>query len=298
MAEQVENDSIPDSTQTVAGLRERVATWRTRGETVAFVPTMGALHEGHLSLVRLGKQRADRCVASIFVNPKQFAAHEDLGTYPRREAEDMELLAGAGCDLVFLPQPEEMYPDGFATSVRVEGLSEPLDGQSRPHFFGGVATVVTKLLNQVRADVAIFGEKDYQQLLIIRRLAADLDIDTQIIGGPIVREGDGLAMSSRNAYLSSVERRIAGQLNKVLRQTALKIAQGGDVLGSIEDGHALLKHAGFGAIDYFEARSGKDLSLLGPGKLSGDDLGQARVFIAAMLGRTRLIDNMKVTEIA
>ncbi|GGD05956.1 pantothenate synthetase [Aquisalinus flavus] len=261
------------------------------------MPTMGALHDGHLSLVRLGKQRADRCVASIFVNPKQFAAHEDLGTYPRREDEDLKMLADAGCDLVFLPQPAEMYPDGFATSVRIEGLSEPLDGQSRPHFFGGVATVVTKLLNQVRADIAIFGEKDYQQLLIIRRLNADLDIGTEIIGGPIVREEDGLAMSSRNAYLSSVERRIAGQLNKVLRQTALKIAQGGDVLGSIEDGHALLKHAGFSTIDYLEARSGKDLTLLGPGKLTPEDQEHARVFVAAMLGRTRLIDNMKVTDV-
>lgn len=297
MSEQVENDSIPDSTQTVSGLRTHIAEWRTSGETVAFVPTMGALHEGHLSLVRLGKQQADRCVASIFVNPKQFAAHEDLGTYPRREAEDLKMLAAAGCDLVFLPRPEEMYPEGFATSVRVEGLSEPLDGQSRPHFFGGVATVVTKLLNQVRADIAIFGEKDYQQLLIIRRLNDDLDIGTKIVGGPIVREEDGLAMSSRNAYLSSVERRIAGQLNKVLRQTALKIAQGGDVLGSIEDGHALLQHAGFGAIDYFEARSGTDLSLLGPGKLTAEQQAHARVFIAAMLGRTRLIDNMKVAAV-
>ena len=296
MAEQLENDSIPDGTRTVADLRERISGWRARGETIAFVPTMGALHEGHLSLVRMGKQRADRCVASIFINPKQFAAHEDLGTYPRREAEDLQMLAGAGCDLVFLPRPEEMYPEGFATSVRVEGLSEPLDGRSRPHFFGGVATVVTKLLNQVRADIAIFGEKDYQQLLVIRRLNQDLDIGTEIVGGPIVREEDGLAMSSRNAYLTSVERRIAGQLNKVLRQAALKIAQGGDVLGSIEDGHAMLKHAGFGAIDYFEARSGEDLSLLGPGKLTKEELTHARVFIAAMLGRTRLIDNMKVAS--
>lgn len=294
MNAQIHNDSALLRTDTVAELRQIIAQWRRTGETVAFVPTMGALHEGHLSLVRLGKEKADRCVASIFVNPKQFAAHEDLGTYPRQEEADLALLAAAGCDLAFLPSPAEMYPPGFATSVNVEGLSEPLDGTSRPHFFGGVATVVTKLLNQVRPDIAVFGEKDYQQLLIIRRLSADLDIGAEIIGGPIVREEDGLAMSSRNAYLSVHERQLAGQLNLVLRQTAKKIGGGMDVLEALEEGHAMLKHAGFGAIDYFEARSATDLSLLGPRSLSGEQLAHARLFIAAMLGRTRLIDNMAI----
>ena len=294
MSAQLDNDSLPGRVRSVSDLRTEVARWRAAGETIALVPTMGALHDGHLSLVRLAKEKADRCVASIFVNPKQFAAHEDLDTYPRREQEDVAALASAGCDLVFLPTREVMYPDGFATSVSVDGVSAPLDGTSRPHFFGGVATVVTKLLNQAQADIAVFGEKDYQQLLVIRRLARDLDIPTEIIGGPIVREADGLAMSSRNAYLSAAEREIAGELNKVLAATCARVAGGAAVAVALAEGRSALKEAGFPEIDYFEVRAGDTLALLGPGALSAGERTNARIFIAVMLGRTRLIDNMAV----
>ncbi|MES2034359.1 MAG: pantoate--beta-alanine ligase, partial [Pseudomonadota bacterium] len=189
--------------RTVAELRAQVSAWKAQGLRVAMVPTMGALHAGHLSLVRLGNQLADRTVASIFVNPTQFAPHEDFDSYPRGEGQDAALLAQAGCGLLFAPTAAEMYPDGFSTTVNVTGgVASPLEGQSRPHFFGGVATVVSKLLNQCRPDVAIFGEKDYQQLAVIRRMARDLDLGVEIVGGPTMREADDLARSSRNAYLT------------------------------------------------------------------------------------------------
>ena len=188
--------------RTVADLRRVVAEWRAEGLRVGFVPTMGALHEGHLSLVRQGKAQADRVVASVFVNPTQFAPTEDLDRYPRQEATDATLLAGAGCDILFAPSPPEIYPAGFSTSVAVSGVSDDLEGRFRPQMFGGVALVVAKLFNMVQPDVALFGEKDYQQLLVIRRMAMDLDIPVTVIGCPTVREPDGLAMSSRNAYLT------------------------------------------------------------------------------------------------
>ncbi|GAD60268.1 pantoate--beta-alanine ligase [Brevundimonas abyssalis TAR-001] len=187
---------------------------------------MGALHEGHLALVAEARRRSDAVIASVFVNPTQFAAHEDLGTYPRQEARDAELLAGAGCSILFAPDAAEMYPQGFATSVQVGGPSEGLETDFRPHFFGGVAVVVAKLLNQVQADVAVFGEKDYQQLMVVRRMARDLDIPTEIVGAPTVRDDHGLALSSRNAYLSADELAVARRLNGILREAGERAKAG------------------------------------------------------------------------
>ena len=276
--------------RTVADLRAAVRRWRGAGQSVALVPTMGFLHEGHLSLVRLGKARADRVVASLFVNPTQFAPGEDFEAYPRDEARDASLLAGAGCDLLFAPDAAEMYPQGFATTVSVAGLTEPMDGAARPTHFAGVATVVSKLLAQCLPDVAIFGEKDYQQLLVIKRLARDLDLPVEILGGPIVRDADGLALSSRNTYLTADQRRIAGQLNAILRQAAEDLAGGVSVEAVEAAGHAALTAAGFGSVDYLEVRCGDDLRRLGPGKARAP----ARVFAAVGLGKTRLIDNWAV----
>lgn len=277
--------------RTVAALRAQVSAWKREGLRVAMVPTMGALHEGHLSLVRLGNQMADRTVASIFVNPAQFAPHEDFDAYPRGEDRDSALLAAAGCALLFAPTVGEMYPDGFATTVNVAtGVSEPLEGVSRPHFFGGVATVVSKLLNQCRPDVAIFGEKDYQQLLVIRRMARDLDLGVEIVGGPTSREADDLAMSSRNAYLTPEEREMASALPAAMR-AAVEFLREGQAAGTVEGRvKAILGEAGFGKIDYVEVRDGETLERLGPGPVGAG----ARVFVAAWMGRTRLIDNWGV----
>jgi len=274
--------------RTVAELRAQVAAWRRAGQRVGLVPTMGALHEGHLSLVRLGKARADRVVASIFVNPTQFAPHEDFDAYPRAEARDAELLEGAGCDLLYAPTAAQMYPAGFATSVSVMGVSEPLDGQARPHHFRGVATVVSKLLIQCGPDIAIFGEKDYQQLLVIKRLARDLDLAVEIVGGPTARDHDGLALSSRNAYLSPDERKIAGALPATLKGVIECLAAGQPVAEAEERAIAQLHAAGFSKVDYVEVRDGETLARLGPGTAASG----ARVFVAAWLGKTRLIDNM------
>jgi len=279
-----------DTVRTVADLRARVAAWKAAGERVAMVPTMGALHEGHLSLVRLGKERADRVVASIFVNPTQFAPHEDFDAYPRAEARDAGLLEGAGCDLLYAPTAAEMYPEGFATSVTVAGVSEPLDGQARPHHFGGVATVVSKLLIQCGPDIAIFGEKDYQQLLVIKRLARDLDLPVEIVGGPTARDHDGLALSSRNAYLSTDERKIASALPATLRGLIESLAASQPVAEAEERAIAQLHAAGFNKVDYVEVRDGETLARLGPGPAAPG----ARVFVAAWLGKTRLIDNMAI----
>jgi len=270
----------------IADVRTYVERWRASDETVALVPTMGALHDGHLSLVRMAKEKADRVVVSIFVNPSQFAPNEDFDSYPREREKDLEKLSGLGVDLVFAPPREEVYPQGFATRVIVEGLTEGLCGASRPHFFGGVATVVAKLLNQCRAHYAIFGEKDYQQLLVIRRMARDLDIDTQILGGAIVREPDGLAMSSRNAYLSPEEREIAPLLHETLSQAATALASGTKTEAVIPEGLETLSRAGF-RVDYFEVRDGETLQ---PVKDEADSA--ARVFGAVFLGKTRLIDNV------
>ncbi|MDP3660205.1 pantoate--beta-alanine ligase [Phenylobacterium sp.] len=284
------NDTPLPTVRTVAELRAQVAEWRAAGLRVALTPTMGALHEGHLSLVRLGHAHADRVVASIFVNPTQFAPHEDFDAYPRDLAADARMLADVGCDLLYAPSVAEMYAPGFATTVTVTGVSEPLDGQARPNHFAGVSTVVAKLLLQAGADVAIFGEKDYQQLQVIRRMVADLDIPVTILGAPTSRLQDGLARSSRNAYLSEAERQVAGQLNAALAK-AVKRLQAGDPVSEVEaDGQAALTAAGFQRVDYFEVRGAEDLSRLGPGPVSGP----GRVLAAALIGRARLIDNMAI----
>jgi pantoate--beta-alanine ligase len=277
--------------RTVADLRARLDAWRAAGQSIGMVPTMGALHEGHLSLIAHARARADRTIASLFVNPTQFAPGEDFEAYPRDEARDAALLAGAGCDLLYAPSAQAMYAPGFSTTITVSGVSEPLDGQSRPGHFSGVATVVAKLLIQARPDVAVFGEKDYQQLQVIKRLALDLDLPTQIIGAPTVRADDGLALSSRNAYLSPREREIAASLNVVLLNLARALAQGEPVVPAEADAVEALMSAGFDSIDYVEARHACTLERLGPGPIGK---APARVLAAARLGRTRLIDNRAV----
>lgn len=277
--------------RTVAALREQVSAWKRQGFTVGFVPTMGALHEGHLTLVREAGRLADRVVASVFVNPTQFAAHEDLGTYPRREAQDAEMLEGAGCHLLFAPTVEEMYPEGFVTAVSVGGPSAGLETDFRPHFFGGVAVVVAKLLNQVQADVAVFGEKDYQQLMVVRRMARDLDIPTDIVGSPTERDGHGLALSSRNAYLTEAELETARRLNGVLAEAGIQATDRRPLAVVERDAHAALLKAGFERIDYVAVRRADDLAPFRDGVVDAP----ARILAAAWLGRTRLIDNMAVS---
>jgi pantoate--beta-alanine ligase len=276
--------------RTVEELRGQVAAWRAAGERVGFVPTMGALHEGHLSLVRAARDHASRVVASVFVNPTQFGPNEDFDRYPRDEAGDARLLAGAGCDLLYAPAASEMYPPGFATKVMVTGVSEPLDGAARPGHFQGVATVVTKLLLQCGPDVAVFGEKDYQQLQVIRRLVRDLDIPVSVVGGPTARAEDGLALSSRNAYLSEAERRCAPALHAALIAAVQRLREGASVSSVEADAIAALHAAGFRAVDYVEVRDALNLDRLGPGPVASS----ARILAAAYLGKTRLIDNLAV----
>jgi len=272
----------------VPALRKAVADRRAKGLRVGFVPTMGALHEGHLSLVREAKARCDQVIASLFVNPKQFAPHEDFERYPRDEAGDSAMLASAGCDLLYAPERAAMYPEGFATSVIVTSVSTPLEGEFRPHFFGGVATVVSKLLLQALPDAAFFGEKDYQQLLVIKRMTRDLDIPVEIAGCATVREHDGLAMSSRNAYLSADERRVAGRLNHIMHD-AIKALRAGEPIGQAEDeARRHIVAAGFTGVDYLAVRDAETLAPI-------TDLSRpARILAAAWLGKTRLIDNMAV----
>ncbi|HEX2151417.1 MAG TPA: pantoate--beta-alanine ligase [Stellaceae bacterium] len=274
--------------RTVADLRREVAAWRERREAVGLVPTMGAIHAGHLALVHAARAENERVVASLFVNPKQFGPSEDFSSYPRDEAADSAAFEKAGVDLVFTPAVDEIYPPGFATSVRVGGISEGLDGAFRPGHFEGVATVVCKLLLQCLPDAAYFGEKDYQQLLVVRHMARDLDIPVRIAGVPTLREADGLALSSRNVYLSSEERRTAPLLNRVLRDVAAEIASRPDGIGaSLDRGLAALRAGGF-AVDYLELRDATDLAPV-------DRLAApARLLVAARLGRTRLIDNIPV----
>ena len=276
--------------RTVAELRARVRDWRRRGERVALVPTMGALHDGHLSLIRRARESAERVVSSVFVNPTQFAPGEDFERYPRNEVRDAELLASVGCDLLYAPHAGQIYPEGFATTVTVAGVAEPLEGAARPTHFTGVATVVAKLLIQAEPDVAVFGEKDYQQLLVIRRMARDLDLPVEIIGAPTSREQDGLARSSRNAYLSEPQREVAGRLNLILADAAAALGAGADVASTEAEAVQALKEAGFEGVDYFEARGAEDLRRLGPGPIDGP----ARVLAAVRLGATRLIDNLAV----
>ena len=272
----------------VASLRETIAGWRRAGETVALVPTMGALHAGHLALIAIARTRAARVVASIFVNPKQFGPAEDLERYPRRERADAAALTDAGCDLLWLPPVEAMYPAGFATNVRVAGVSEPLDGAARPGHFDGVATVVAKLFNQVRPDVAVFGEKDFQQLAVIRRLVADLDFGIEIVGAPTQRDDDGLALSSRNAHLVEDDRAAAVALPRALGEAAEAIAAGGDADEALVRARARLEAAGF-AIDYVELADAETLAPPVAGR-------PRRLLAAARIGATRLIDNIAVDE--
>jgi pantoate--beta-alanine ligase len=277
--------------RTVAGLRAAVAEWRGRGERVGLVPTMGAIHRGHLALVAAARARGQRVVASLFVNPKQFGPAEDFAAYPRDEAADLAAFRGAGVDLVFAPPVDEMYPAGFATAVQIGGPSAGLEGAHRPGHFDGVATVVGKLLLQCLPDAAYFGEKDYQQLLVVRRLARDLDIPAAIEGVPTVREPDGLALSSRNVYLSPAERQTAPLLHRMLRDTAAALALApDDVAGALARGKTALAAGGF-AVDYLDLR---DAASLAPVMRLA---GAARLLTAARLGRTRLIDNIPVMPV-
>ncbi len=279
----------PPIVTTVAALRDRIASWRREGARIGLVPTMGALHEGHLSLVRETQKSADKVVASIFVNPAQFAPHEDFDKYPRQLEGDAAKLAGAGLDLIFAPTAAEMYPDGFATRLEVGGpATAGLEDKFRPHFFGGVATVVAKLLIAALPDIATFGEKDYQQLLVIRRLAADLRLPVEIAGAAIVREADGLAMSSRNAYLSAEQRTIAGRLNLVLKDAITRLKRGDSVADAQAFAVTDLREAGFDSVDYVAVRDAATLS-----KIETLDR-PARILVATKIGATRLIDNMGV----
>ncbi|MEN3976205.1 pantoate--beta-alanine ligase [Emcibacter sp. SYSU 3D8] len=272
----------------VADLRGQVAAWRKAGETVALVPTMGALHDGHLSLMRLAKGLADRVIASIFVNPAQFGPGEDYERYPRTETEDVAKLATAGIDAAFVPTAREMYPEGFATRVHIDRLGDVLCGAHRPGHFDGMALIVVKLLTSALPDVAIFGEKDYQQLQIIRRFTADLNIPVRILGAPIEREPDGLALSSRNRYLSPEQRRIAVALSLALKSVRDIVKAGGDPSAASATAREQVLKAGFDSVDYIEVRDPASLELVtAPGK-------PARVFGAARLGTTRLIDNWAV----
>lgn len=276
---------------TVADLRARVATWRRAGERVALIPTMGALHAGHLELVRIAKSRCDRAITSIFVNPAQFAPTEDFDKYPRTFEDDLAKLATVDGDLVWAPDKAEMYPAGFATRVIPAGAAEGLETDFRPHFFGGVATVCCKLFMQALPDIALFGEKDYQQLCVVTEMVRDLNLPLAIIGVPTVREADGLAMSSRNRYLSAEERAKAVTIHHVINKVAAAAAKGRGVETAISDGRAALTAAGFQSIDYVAVRDAATLK-----EWDATSGRPARVLAAAWLGKTRLIDNVAVGE--
>lgn len=273
------------SARTVAALRRSVTHWKRRGDAIALVPTMGALHAGHLALVARAGRLARRTIVSLFVNRKQFGPQEDFNKYPRDEAADRAKLRAAGVDLLYAPAEAEIYPPGFATAVTVSGLADRLDGEHRPGHFAGVATVVAKLLIEAQADFACFGEKDYQQLQIIRRMVADLDIPTRIVAVPTVRDPDGLALSSRNAYLTPDERALAPTLHRTLRATRDRIAAGMSIEDAKAHGTADLTMAGFGGVDYLDVCDAETLEPLG--RLDRP----ARILVAAWLGRARLIDN-------
>jgi pantoate--beta-alanine ligase len=279
----------PRIVRTLPALTRVIDQWRGRGDVTSLVPTMGALHAGHHALVELARRRADRVTVSIFVNPTQFAPNEDLTTYPRTFAADVAALGDGGADLVWAPSIATMYPDGFATRIVPQGPAlAGLEDAFRPHFFGGVATVVAKLLIQCEPDIALFGEKDYQQLVVVRRLSRDLGLKTRIVGVPTVREPDGLALSSRNRYLSVKERAAAPTLYRVLRQSAAEIAAGKPAASVLARGRAAIKAAGF-ALDYLEARDSVTLAPHGE-----TDSQSIRLLVAARLGKTRLIDNLAV----
>ncbi len=268
-------------------LRESIAALREGGQRIALVPTMGALHAGHVALIEAAKRPGTKVVASIFVNPMQFGANEDLSRYPRREMADIRMLTEAGCDLLWLPTVEIMYPDGFATDVHVSGVSEGFDGASRPGHFDGVATVVSKLFNQVGPDAAYFGEKDYQQLAVIRRFVADLDFGIEIVGVPTQRDDDGLALSSRNIYLDDEQRRQAVALPRALGVAARAIARGEDADAVLDDARTMLTGAGF-VIDYVALADAETLA-----ENPSPDRPR-RLLAAARMGGTRLIDNIAI----
>jgi pantoate--beta-alanine ligase len=279
----------PFVVRTVPALRRAVDGLRARKAAIALVPTMGALHDGHVSLVRLAKRRAQKVVVSIFVNPTQFAPSEDFSSYPRTWKADVAQLAAEKVDLIWNPDVKAMYPEGFATRIVPEGpAAAGLEDRFRPHFFGGVATVVGKLFTQVRPDFAIFGEKDFQQLRVVTQMARDLDLGVRVIGSRTVRERDGLAMSSRNVYLSSEERVTATTLYRAMKESAKRLKAGEDVEASVAYGRELITSAGF-ALDYFEARHAETLA---PIESAKD--GPVRILVAAKLGKTRLIDNIAV----
>jgi pantoate--beta-alanine ligase len=279
----------PKVARTKAALARHLDSFKEADERIALVPTMGALHAGHLALVRAAKRRADRVVVSIFVNPAQFAPHEDFGRYPRTWKADLTALADEHVDLVWAPSVDEMYPNGFATRIALEGPAlAGLEDKFRPHFFGGVATVVAKLFLQCRPDYAFFGQKDYQQLKVVTRMARDLDLPLKVIGAPTIRERDGLALSSRNVYLSSQERAAAPTLHRALTAAAAAIRKGAPIKGTLADGRQAIRKAGF-EIDYLEARHAETLVPV----VSKKD-GPIRLLVAARIGPTRLIDNLAV----
>jgi pantoate--beta-alanine ligase len=275
--------------RTVPALRRALDSLRARKATVALVPTMGALHDGHVSLVRLAKRRAKKVVVSIFVNPTQFAPTEDFGSYPRTWKSDVARLAAEDVDLIWNPDVKAMYPDGFATRIVPEGpAAAGLEDRFRPHFFGGVATVVGKLFMQVRPDFAIFGEKDFQQLRVVTRMAGDLDLGVKVMGSRTVRERDGLAMSSRNVYLSPDERRAAPTLYRAMKESAQRLRAGDDIAAAMAGGIERIAGAGF-TVDYFEVRHAETLA-----PIASLDDGPMRILVAARIGKTRLIDNVAV----
>ena len=273
--------------RTIAELRAAVAAFRAEGARIALVPTMGALHAGHMALVEAAKRPGTKVVASIFVNPKQFGANEDLGRYPRKELADTRMLAEAGCDLLWLPPVEAVYPEGFATNVSVSGVSEGLDGAARPGHFDGVATIVTKLFNQVAPDIAYFGEKDFQQLAVIRRMVIDLDMPIEIAGVPTQRDDDGLALSSRNVYLDDAQRAKAVALPRALGVAAKAIEKGGDPEAALATARDTLTAAGFD-LDYVTLVDAETLAE------QPDPARERRLLAAARMGSTRLIDNIAV----
>jgi len=279
----------PTIVRTVPALRRAVDGLRARKATIALVPTMGALHDGHVSLVRLAKRRARKVIVSIFVNPTQFAPTEDFGSYPRTWTADVEKLAAENVDLIWNPDVKTMYPEGFATRITPEGpATVGLEDRFRPHFFGGVATVVGKLFTQCRPDFAIFGEKDFQQLRVVTRMAGDLDLGVKVIGSKTVRERDGLAMSSRNVYLSPEQRSVASVLYRTMKQSAARLRAGDEIKATVAGAAGMITEAGF-ALDYFEVRHAETLAPIASVKD-----GPTRILVAAKLGTTRLIDNIAV----
>src|SRR4030081_3182542 len=279
----------PMIVRTLPALRRALAGFRANNTTIALVPTMGALHEGHVSLVRLAKRRAGKVIVSIFVNPTQFAPSEDFASYPRTWKADIARLAAEDVDLIWNPDVKTMYPDGFATRILTEGpATEGLEDRFRPHFFGGVTTVVGKLFAQCRPDFAVFGEKDFQQLRVVTRMAGDLDLGVKVIGSRTVRERDGLAMSSRNVYLSPDQRRAAPELYRAMKESALRLRAGDDIKAAMAGGAELMVGAGF-TLYYFEVRQAETLAPIA----SAND-GPMRILVAAKIGTTRLIDNVAV----